>query len=930
MTLAGKSSANQQPLNTMVNQQPFTAMARQPFNWFQTRSLQTKAIFLGMALGVLPVVVVGIAASTIASQSFTTKIIQVEQSQAVQVAEKLNLFMRERYTDIQNIANLDVLTNADKTSDAKALVLQEFLDNSNGVYKTIVLVDLKGNIIAATKDVPKVNLKDQVWFLQILQTSRPYLSQPAISKLNKEFSIFASAPVRDKTTGKTIAIVRTQMPVTELTKVFGQGSNTPENYYLVNANGEVFIGPGDQSQYAIPVTGAGQKVKGAEQELTTVKAQKLFPEYQRLKDIDQPEALFSGNQLLVYNPVREIENLPPLNWDVLGSVDKNAALAPQQQLIQALALGTLIATGLVGAIAATLATRATRPLISAARAVEQIGQGDLSVRLAFEGQDELAVLGSNINTMAAQLQQSQALQEFETAQERLLTQAKGSGVVRSPDLKGIFDDVMEAVRPLLNLDRVVVYAFDLAIFDASKESGGIVAEAAKAGLPSAKRLDVKDDCIPLQVREAYRQGRIVIARDVSDAGFGQDHLKLLERLQVKANLVIPILNSDRLFGLIVAHHCTSTYDWQETEINLLTRLAYELGLTVYRVELLEQTIALAEEQRQLKERLQQRALELLQEVDPISQGDLTIRARVTPDEIGTLADSYNAIVASLQKIVSQVKSAATEVSTNAGSNEDLILKLAQESNDQTIEVATALSQVEQMANAIQAVAANAREAELTVQQATQTVKAGDAAMNRTVEGFQAIQKTVTEAAEKVKRLGDSSQKISTVVDLISAFAAQTNMLALNASIEASRAGEQGRGFAVVAEEVRNLAQQSAEATNEIKKLVTSIQAETDEVAIAMAAGTEQVSMGTKLVDETRQNLNQITSASNQVVRLVDAIAQAAVLQTQASETVTRTMKGVATISDQTSAEANQVALSIAQLRQIAQTLQENVGQFKLS
>ena len=137
-------------------------------------------------------------------------------------------------------------------------------------------------------------------------------------------------------------------------------------------------------------------------------------------------------------------------------------------------------------------------------------------------------------------------------------------------------------------------------------------------------------------------------------------------------------------------------------------------------------------------------------------------------------------------------------------------------------------------------------------------------MNRTVDGIMAIRQTVAETAKKVKRLGESSQKISKVVNLISSFADQTNLLALNASIEAAHAGEEGRGFAVVADEVRSLARQSAEATAEIETLVADIQAETNEVLAAMEAGTEQVVTGTKLVDETRKSLNQITVASIQI------------------------------------------------------------------
>ncbi|NEP29874.1 methyl-accepting chemotaxis protein, partial [Moorena sp. SIO3I6] len=210
------------------------------------------------------------------------------------------------------------------------------------------------------------------------------------------------------------------------------------------------------------------------------------------------------------------------------------------------------------------------------------------------------------------------------------------------------------------------------------------------------------------------------------------------------------------------------------------------------------------------------------------------------------------------------------------------------------------------------------------------VEAGDTAMNRTVEGFMAIRETVGSTAKKVKRLGESSQKISKVVNLISNFAAQTNLLALNASIEAARAGEEGRGFAVVADEVRALAHQSAEATAEIEKIVAQIQMETNEVVAAMEAGTEQVVGGTKLVDDTRQSLNQITTVMVKINELVEAIASVTVEQTQTSVSVTQTMTNVAAIANHTSIEALQVSHSFKQLLTVAEQLQDSVGKFKVS
>jgi methyl-accepting chemotaxis protein len=403
----------------------------------------------------------------------------------------------------------------------------------------------------------------------------------------------------------------------------------------------------------------------------------------------------------------------------------------------------------------------------------------------------------------------------------------------------------------------------------------------------------------------------------------------MERLEIQASVEVPILNEGRPYALLMAHFCEAPHNWQASEVNFLKQLAAQMGLSLDRVLLLEQTEELAQEQRQLKESLQKRALELLQEVDPISKGDLTIRAKVTADEIGTIADSYNATVGNLRKIVLQVQTAASQVAQTTSTNEASIQSLSKEALRQAEEIGQALERAQEMAESVRLVAANAEEASAAVLEASQTVEEGDQAMNRTVDGILAIRETVAETAKKVKHLGESSQKISTVVNLISTFAAQTNLLALNASIEAARAGEEGRGFAVVADEVRSLARQSAEATNEIEKLVAAIQGETNEVVAAMEAGTEQVVMGTKLVDETRQSLNKITATSSKISELVASITQATVVQSQASQSVTQTMTNVAAIAEKTSKEASFVSSSFEQLLKVAQALETEVGQFKV-
>jgi methyl-accepting chemotaxis protein PixJ len=338
----------------------------------------------------------------------------------------------------------------------------------------------------------------------------------------------------------------------------------------------------------------------------------------------------------------------------------------------------------------------------------------------------------------------------------------------------------------------------------------------------------------------------------------------------------------------------------------------------------------AKEQQQQREMLQKRALELLIEVDPVSKGDLTVRASVTPDEIGTVADSYNAIIRSLRQIVGQVQTASESVTQTAEGNEASVKKVAVESIQQVEAIGQALAQIQAMTETSEGMAERAKQARQQMNRSNKVVKAGDDAMNRTVEGISVIRETVSETAKKVKRLGEASQKISKVVNLIGDFAAQTNLLALNAAIEAARAGEEGRGFSVVAEEVRTLAQQSAAATAEIEQLVEEIQTQTNEVVTAMEAGTEQVVTGTQLVEESRQKLMQISTVSAQVNQLIQEISTAATEQTHTSSKVSQTMVEVAGIATATSKQSEDVAHSFSQLLSVAQGLQVSVAQFKLS
>jgi methyl-accepting chemotaxis protein PixJ len=878
-----------------------------------SRSLRTKATIVAIALGTLPVVAIG-SAAYIATERTSTQQIETNQvNQSIEISDKLNRFMFERYGDIQVLANLPFLKIAKvqglMTLQEKQQVLDQYAQ-TYGVYDNIAVFDLRGNLLVQSHDESLGDQRQKEYFQAVLKNDRPIISAPEFATSGL-LSLYFAAPVKNEA-GKTIAIVRTRMPVEKLDAVVANYGNAGNSYYVADRNGKVFI------------TNGVEKI-GAD--ITKVLPQVAAAQGQ--SKVSYVEGAVAGS-----TTTPTFQGMPNLGWNVVLTTEKAIAFKAKQDLELILILGSLLTAATVAGLATVAANRATRPLQEAARAVEKIGRGDLSTAIQVRGTDEIAVLGSNINQMTGRIQALLQQQETETQRANLFAQI-ALKMRQSIDPDEIFNTVVKDARTALGADRVVIYRFN------PDWSGYIFAEDVGGGFPRALADKIEDSCIGEQLSNAYKEGRVVPTNDVFKAGFHPEHLELMKRLQIKANLVTPIIWQGELFGLLIAHHCESAHSWQKSEIDLLFQLSIQVGYALdqassvgrieqARVEARQEAEQRAEEQQAQREMLQRRALELLMEVDPVSQGDLTIRAKVTPDEIGTIADSYNAIIGSLRQIVGQVKTASQAVTETAAGSETAVNHLSVEASHQIQAITEALTQIQAMAVSIQGVGDRAKQAEQGVQQANLTIQAGDEAMNRTVAGISTIRETVAETAKKVKRLGEASQKISKVVNLIGDFASQTNLLALNAAIEAARAGEEGRGFAVVAEEVRSLAQQSATATAEIESLVEEIQAQTNEVVAAMEAGTEQVVNGTQLVEETRSKLSQIATVGNSISQLVTEISQATAVQTQASSTVSQTMQQVAAIANGTSEQSEIVADSFARLLQVAEDLQVSMAQFKVS
>lgn len=557
-------------------------------------------------------------------------------------------------------------------------------------------------------------------------------------------------------------------------------------------------------------------------------------------------------------------------------------------------------------------------------------------------ESELTLLANIGRQLGSALQQTDYLNQLQAQSDQMAKAAKVSNsladiipkILQSQDTDTIFRVTNQATRLLLKCDRVAIYRFN------ADWSSDLVAESATKGWNSSEGSQLGAIWPRIDVQETqggpYRNGESLVVNNIHAANHSPYEIEVLEEFEVKAYVIVPIFKDDKLWGLLGVYQTSEVRSWAEVEVSALKQIGVQIGVAMRQVEYLEQVqqqseqlAEAAQREKAAKEQIQQEVIQLLTAVRPALNGDLTVRAPVTENEVGTIADAYNNTLQSLRGIVTQVQVASRQVAQTSQESEFAITNLASQAQKQFQSLELGLGQIQKMVEFTEAVESNAQQVDKAVQQANQTVRQGDAAMNRSVDGILAIRETVAETSKRLKRLSESSQKVSRVVNLISNFTTQTQLLALNAAIEATRAGEYGRGFVVVADEVRSLARQSAEATTEIEQLVQEIQEGTAEVSTAMETGIQQVAQGTNLVTDARQHLSAIVEATSQISQIVESITEATQVQTQQFQSVSQTMTDVAAIANKTSAESIEISTSFKELLAMAQNLQVSADQFKV-
>ena len=335
------------------------------------------------------------------------------------------------------------------------------------------------------------------------------------------------------------------------------------------------------------------------------------------------------------------------------------------------------------------------------------------------------------------------------------------------------------------------------------------------------------------------------------------------------------------------------------------------------------------ETAEMNDRNQNAILRLLDELADLADGDLTTTATVTEDFTGAIADSINYTIDQLRVLVSRINETSERVALGSRETQQTALHLAEAAEHQAQEIAGASAAVNEMAVTIDQVSANAAESAGVAERSVTIAKNGAKVVQNTINGMDTIREQIQDTSKRIKRLGESSQEIGDIVSLINDIADQTNILALNAAIQASMAGDAGRGFAVVADEVQRLAERSATATKQIEALVKTIQNDTNEAVISMEQTTSEVVRGARLAQDAGVALEEIETVSASLAELIQNISNAARQQASSAGHISNTMNVIQEITSQTSAGTTATATAIGRLSDLASELRGSVTDFKL-
>lgn len=529
-----------------------------------------------------------------------------------------------------------------------------------------------------------------------------------------------------------------------------------------------------------------------------------------------------------------------------------------QQQLPTLLIGTGITAVLTGAIAAWLAYRTTTPVLKAASVSSDMLQ-KIRPGVVKQGEETnvLNQLERNIRDIEDYLPALLAQQDAEIEQLQMLKYITNK-IRTSLNEDDVLNTTVEEARKILKADRVMVYGFD------DDWYGTVIAESVIPGLPKALWAEIRDPCFAERYVEKYQAGRVQAVNNVYEAGLTECHLSQLEPFQVKANLVVPILREQKLFGLLIAHQCTQPRVWQDVEINFFAQVASQVGFALDHSRLMVQV-------DQASQSMRTQSQKAVQEYEVLQQ------------QVSQLSIDSNGVV---ELFGSEANQAITQT------------------QDQMHEIAETADQIHLILNEINQMH---QAAQLNVQESQK-------GMEETVNHISTLHQLVGSIDEVVHPLHQPSQQLGELVDLMGHIVSQVQLQAMNAALEAARAGTAGQSFAQIAEKVHGLSRQLDATLTDVKPLISHIQSTTQTVATNMADHKTTLLADTQTLGNTQEHLQHLHGAHQRVLDLVQQIAEVTTNQVELSVSGHKTLDHLAQTLLQATEQSSHIADAIHQLR----------------
>ncbi len=530
-------------------------------------SLKTKVTLLSIALGLAPIALIGGFSYVQINTALVEQTAQAQKIRTKAIADKFNRFIFERNGDVEVLASQPIFADAKVSAitsvESKNQLLNQYVA-SYKVYDSIAVFDLKGNTIAQSKGAPISNHLNRPYFQAVIKTGKTFISDPDISKATGKLSVHFVAPIKDLTTGQIIGVIRTRTPIESLIEPLKSFQGKDEDFHILDRNtNKIFIS--SNNEYSN---------KAEDPDMTTARKTGMLVKHQAKVGEKSGNANDEGDhaELMTTADLGKIEGMAQLPWTAISVIDEDVAYATLSGLLLTILAGAGLTALFTVALSTLIADRTTKPIEDAAKAVEKIGQGDFNSRVEVTSEDEIGQLGTNINLMASQIKGLISEQTEQTRRTELY--AEISRARTGEDLVSPLSQVLVEAREILKADRMVVYRF------MADNRGYIAGESFGADGSSAIAEQVNDPCIPDRMLAAYTQGRVIANDSVSDGNYHPDHKALLSRLNIKSNLIVPIVQNGNLLGLLIAHHCRQAHAWQEWESIYLTKFAEQIGISL--------------------------------------------------------------------------------------------------------------------------------------------------------------------------------------------------------------------------------------------------------------------------------------------------------------------------------------------------------------